>query len=67
MKARGIQIRMAGKGCWRDNVLVERVRKSVTNKEASLHAYDCFSNARKGLGTYVYILQPEKTAQDTGR
>lgn len=36
----GIQISMDGKGCWRDNVFVERLWKSVKYEEVYLHAYD---------------------------
>jgi len=48
----GIQISMDGKGCWRDNVFVERLWKSVKYEEVYLRAYDCVSEARKGLDTY---------------
>ena len=34
----GIQISMDGKGCWRDNVFVERLWKSIKYKEVYLHA-----------------------------
>ena len=30
---------MDGKGCWRDNVFVERLWKNVTYEEVYLHAY----------------------------
>jgi len=31
---------MDGKGCWRDNVLVERFWKTIKYKEIYLHAYN---------------------------
>jgi putative transposase len=43
---------MDGKGCWRDNVFVERLWKSVKYEEVYLHACDCVSDARKGLEKY---------------
>ena len=43
---------MDGQGCWRDNVFVERLWKSVKYEEVYLHAYECVSDARKGLDTY---------------
>ena len=48
LKDHGIQISMDGKGCWRDNVFVERLWKSVKYEEVYLHAYECVSDARKG-------------------
>ena len=44
-----IQISMDGKGCWRDNVFVERLWKSVKYKEVYLHGYDTVSVARQAL------------------
>ena len=40
-----IQISREGKGCWRDNVFVERLWKSVKYEEIDLHGYD----ARRAL------------------
>jgi putative transposase len=34
LKDQGIQISMDGKGCWRDNVFVERLWKSITQRSA---------------------------------
>jgi putative transposase len=53
LKDHGIQISMDGQGCWRDNVFVERLWKSVKYEEVYLHAYECVSDARKELDTYV--------------
>jgi transposase InsO family protein len=38
-----IQISMDGKGCWRDNVFVERLWKSVKYEEVYLHGYETVS------------------------
>jgi putative transposase len=48
----GIGISMDGKGCWRDNVFVERLWKSVKYEEVYLKAYDSVSEAKANLGTY---------------
>jgi putative transposase len=40
---------MDGKGCWRDNVFVERLWKSVNHDEVYLHAYDSVPEAYQGL------------------
>jgi putative transposase len=43
---------MVGKGCWRDNVFVERLWKSLKYEEVYLHAYDSVSHARNDLKRY---------------
>ncbi len=48
----GIEISMDGKGCWRDNVFVERLWKSVKYEEVYLHGYDSVSVARQALNRY---------------
>lgn len=53
LKDNGIQISMDGKGCWRDNVFVERLWKSIKYDEVYLHAYDSVSAARQGLARYL--------------
>ena len=52
LKQNSIAISMDGKGCWRDNVFVERLWRSVKYEEVYLHAYDSVSEAKNGLGKY---------------
>ena len=47
-----IAISMDGKGCWRDNVFVERLWRSVKYEEVYLHAYASVPKARSGIGRY---------------
>jgi putative transposase len=49
----GIQISMDGKGCWRDNVFVERLWKSIKYEEVYLHAYETVNAAHQGLERYL--------------
>ena len=49
LEQHNIQISMDGKGCWRDNVFVERLWKSVKCEEVYLHGYDTVSVARRAL------------------
>lgn len=49
LKDQGIQISMDGKGCWRDNVCVERLWKSLKYEEVYLHADETVSAAHQGL------------------
>jgi len=52
LQGHGIQVSMDGKGRWVDNVLVERLWKSVKYEEVYLHAYDSVAEARQGLQRY---------------
>jgi putative transposase len=53
LKERGIRISMDGKGCWRDNVFVERLWKTIKYEEVYLHAYESVSAARAALTRYI--------------
>lgn len=53
LKEHGIQISMDGKGCWRDNVFVERLWRTIKYEEVYLKAYDSVSAAKASLGSYL--------------
>ncbi len=53
LQSRGIRISMDGKGCWRDNVFVERLWKTIKYEHVYLHAYDSVSDARAKLAGYL--------------
>lgn len=53
LKDNDIQISMDGKGCWRDNVFVERLWRSVKYEEVYLHAYNTVSEAKQKIGNYL--------------
>jgi putative transposase len=48
-----ISISMDGKGCWRDNVFVERIWRTIKYEEVYLRAYDSVHEARTSLGRYI--------------
>ncbi|WP_240610421.1 integrase core domain-containing protein, partial [Sphingomonas pokkalii] len=48
-----IAISMDGKGCWRDNVFVERLWRSVKYEEVYLNAYASVPDARARIGRYL--------------
>lgn len=48
----GARQSMDGRGCWRDNVFVERLWRSVKYEEVYLKAHDSVSAARHGLAAY---------------
>lgn len=52
LRRRQIEISMDGQGCWRDNVFVERLWRSVKYEEVYLHAYETVSDVRTGLARY---------------
>ena len=49
----GIAISMDGKGCWRDNVFIERLWKTIKYEEVYLRAYESVSEAQASLTRYV--------------
>lgn len=53
LHARGIRISMDGKGCWRDNVFVERLWKTIKYEHVYLHAYESVSHAKALLSQYL--------------
>jgi putative transposase len=63
LKAHGIRISMDGKGCWRDNVFVERLWKSVKYEEVYLKAYDSVAIAKASLGAYLAFYNARRPHQ----
>jgi putative transposase len=50
--ARGVKISMDGRGRWLDNVMIERLWRSVKYEEVYLKAYESIPEARKELAAY---------------
>jgi putative transposase len=48
-----IALSMDGKGCWSDNVFVERFWRSLKYEEVFLHAYESANSARLGIGNSI--------------
>jgi putative transposase len=44
---------MDGKGSWRNNVFIERLRRSVKYEEIYVKAYESVAPARKSIGHYL--------------
>lgn len=61
LKQNAIAISMDGKGCWRDNIFVERLWRTVKYEEVYLHAYDSVSEARKGLEKYFMFYNQKRS------
>ena len=52
VKDKVCRLSMDGRGTWPDNVLVERLRKSVKYERVYLCAYDSVSEARRSIMQY---------------
>jgi putative transposase len=65
LKSHGIAISMDGKGCWRDNVFVEWLWKSIKYEEVYLHAYDTVSAAKSGIGRYLEFYNSSRRPHST--
>lgn len=63
LRANDIQISMDGKGCWRDNVFVECLWRSVKYQEVYLHAYETVSDVRAGLTRYFTFFNERRPHQ----
>ena len=66
LNAHDIEISMDGKGCWRDNVFVERLWKSIKYEEIYLHAYNSVSEARAGIGKYLSFYNQRRPHTEHG-
>ena len=55
-----IAFSMDGKGCWRDNVIVERFWRTIKYEEVYLHAYESASEARLALGKYIAFYNSQR-------
>ena len=63
LKARCIRISMDGKSCWRDNVCVERLRRTIKYEEVYLKAYDSVSQAKASLGQFITFYNSRRPHQ----
>lgn len=62
-----IAISMDGKGCWRDNVFVERLWRSVKYEEVYLNAYASVPEARAGISRYMAFYNAVRPHSALGR
>ena len=63
LKAHDIRISMDGKGCWRDNVFVERLWRTIKYEEVYLKAYDSVSQAKTSLGQFITFYNSRRPHQ----
>lgn len=66
LKEAGIQISMDGRGRTFDNIMIERLWRSVKYEEVYLKDYEDFIEARKGLSAYFLFYNNERPHQSLG-
>lgn len=67
LSANGIKISMDGRGRWVDNIMIERLWKSVKYEDIYLKAYDSIPAAREGLKTYFEFYNGRRRHQSLDR
>ena len=60
LKDYGIKISMDGRGSWRDNVLVERLWRSLKYEEVYLRAYETVSAVNEGVARYLTFYNQQR-------
>lgn len=63
LKDKRSQISMDGKGCWRDNVFIERLWRSLKYEEVYLTAYDDIPHARHSIGHWILFYNHRRKHQ----
>ena len=66
LKEAGIQISMDGRGRTFDNIMIERLWRSVKYEEVYLKDYEDFIDARKGLSAYFLFYNNERPHESLG-
>ena len=57
LKDAGVKISMDSKGRWMDNIMIERLWRSLKYECIYLHAFETGSEARKGIDKWDQTLQ----------
>jgi len=60
LKDADVKISMDGKGRWRDNVMVERLWRSLKYECVYLNAFETGSEARNGIGKWIRLYNEER-------
>ena len=60
LKQHDIKISMDGKGCWVDNVFIERLWRSLKYETVFLHAYETATELRKVIGKWISFYNTER-------
>ena len=60
LKDAGVKISMDGKGRWMDNVMIERLWRSLKYECVYLHAFETGSEAKKGIEKWICRYNEER-------
>ncbi|MDM7994672.1 MAG: IS3 family transposase [Acidobacteriota bacterium] len=63
LKEHNIRISMDGKGCWRDNVFVERLWRTIKYEHVYLYAYGSLNEAKERLNEYLEFYNGKRPHQ----
>lgn len=67
LNSRGVAISMDGRGCWRDNVFVERLWRTIKYEHVYLRAYDSVSQARAQIGEFIAFYNTRRPHSSLGK
>lgn len=67
LRAAGSKISMDGKGRWMDNVMVERLWRSIKYEEVYLWGYETVIEARRRIGEYLKFYNTQRRHQGIGK
>ena len=59
-KVHDVKISMDGKGLWMDNVLIERLWRSLKYEEFYLKVYDSVAQAKQGIGDWMNFYNQDR-------
>lgn len=62
----GIQISMDGKGCFTDNIMIERLWRSLKYEDIYLNHYESVSELQAGLKSYFYDYNYDRLHESLG-
>jgi len=66
LTAAKVAISMDGKGAWRDNILVERLWRTIKYEEVHLRAYASVSEARASISRYLAFYNARRPHSSLG-
>ena len=66
LKCHGIKISMDGRGQWRDNVIIERLWRSLKYECVYLHAFESGNDARKLIGEWLTFYNTRRPHSSLG-
>jgi len=66
LTASGVRISMDGKGCYLDNIFIERLWRSLKYEDVYIKAYASVREARRGIGSWLTFYNDRRLHQALG-